>query len=487
MNLSALDLRPANASHPNAPGAPDSPTPPCSIEAEQALLGAVLYDAEAFHLVDGVDEAAFFEPFHGRLWAWAAHKIGKGVVADIVLAAEHFARDDAFQELGGITYLADLVDRAPPAANAPDYGRLVADLALRRELLRMSSDLALAARDGETGAVALDLAEAALLALRTTDRKTTLVSAGSASAQVLADLDAPPESIVGIHTGFAPLDEELGPLMAGDLVLMAARPSMGKSATSECIALNIARTGRGVIQINVEMDPRQMAQRHLTDICFDHFGSRGPEYRDIRRRRISYDQRRMLQRAHEELEALPVVMLRKAGITFSKLRSLVRRQAALWAKSGIELGAVIIDHMGRVRTDEPVRDLYSAQAMISASSKELADEIGCPLFALVQLNRETEKRDEKRPLLGDIRQSGTWEEDADYVIGFYREAYYAQRRPEPKGDLEWSDWDRARKSRDIEAIILKARGGACLTVKLWGDVARNAIRGEAPPGSLFDE
>ena len=96
------------------------------------------------------------------------------------------------------------------------------------------------------------------------------------------------------------------------------------------------------------------------------------------------------------------------------------------------------------------------------------------------MNRQNENREDKRPQLSDLRDSGSWEQDADFVIGWYREAYYAQRQTEPKKDLEWAEWDRARKSRTIEAIILKARAGACSTVNLWGDVARNAIRGEVP-------
>ena len=117
--------------------------------------------------------------------------------------------------------------------------------------------------------------------------------------------------------------------------------------------------------------------------------------------------------------------------------------------------------------------------------KELADELGCVVFGLNQMNRQNESREDKRPQLSDLRDSGAWEQDADAVIGFYREAYYAERRPEPKKDVEIAEWLRAKASRTVEAIILKARFGECTTISLWGDLGRNAIRGAAPEGDLL--
>lgn len=490
----ALDLRPvSNEAHPNDPGA--VPRIPANVEAEQALLGAVLYENEAFHLIDTVEPKHFYEPFHGRLWEWMTGRITKGALAEPVLSSQYFERDPGLEELGGLSYLAALIERAPPAANAPQYAREVVDLATRRELLRLSAELAYNAVEAVQADDAVGVAESALLALHASSKKLEPVSAGAASAKVLDYLDAPPEEIIGIRTGLGPLDEELGPLMAGDLILLAGRPSMGKSAAAECISLNIAEQGWGVIQLNGEMTAEQMAQRHLSDICHRLYGLRGPEYRDIRRRRITPDQRAMLGRAHEILRPLPLVMLKRAGLKLSQLRSIARRQASIWARQNVKLGALVVDHMGLVRPDVPSRDRYADQTVISNATKELAEELECPVFALNQLNRETEKRDDKKPQLSDLRDSGSWEQDADYVIGWYREAYYASRQTEPdtgaigrKGEdqqVAWAEWDRARRSKTIEAIILKARAGACLTVKLWGDVARNAIRGAAPEGDLL--
>lgn len=480
-----LDLRPASEidRHPNDPTA--FVGPPASIEAEQAVLGAALYHHETLHLIEGLEARHFSEPFHGRLWEWMTDRVTKGMAAAPEMAVDYFARDAAFEEVGGARYLATLIDRAPPANSAPQYAAHLVELSQRRDLMRLGADLSFAATEAVRVEDAIGLAESALLAMQTSSRKLEPITAGEASAKVLAYIDAPPEEVVGIRTGLQPLDEELGPLLGGDLILLAGRPSMGKSAAAECISLNIAEQGYGVIQINGEMTPEQMAQRHLADICQRLHGFAGPEYRDMRRRRITHDQRRMLDQAHAILHPLPLVMLKRAGLKMSQLRSIARRQAAIWARQDIKLGALVVDHMGLVKPDQPSRDRYADQTAISNATKELAEELDCPVFALNQLNRESEKRDDKRPQLSDLRDSGSWEQDADYVIGWYREAYYAARQPEPKKDLEWAEWDRARKSRDVEAIILKARAGACLTVKLWGDVARNAIRGHAPEGDLL--
>lgn len=454
---------------------------PADLEAEQALLGILLYENEAIHTLEGMTAERFREPFHQRLFATIAAAIGKGRLAEPIDLAAKFSGDAAFEDLGGGSYLALLVERAPPTNMAAHFGQVISEAAQRRALMELAENMSAAAKSGEMEAPEIiGLAESSLLAMQVTSRPMQLVSVADASASVLAYLDAPEEEVSGIRTGLAPLDEELGPLLPGNLVLLMGRPSMGKSAAAECIALNIAEQGYGVIQINGEMSPEEMVQRHLTDICQRLYAGRGPEYRDIRRRRIGYDQRQMLTRADELLRPLPMKMIKRPGLKLSQLRSLARRQAAAWARMDIPLGAVIVDHVGLLHPDQSNRDRYADQTIVSNTMKELADELGCPVIGLNQMNRQNENREDKRPQLSDLRDSGSWEQDADFVIGFYREAYYAQRQAEPKKELELAEWLRAKNSRTIEAIILKARAGACSTVNLWGDVARNAIRGVAP-------
>lgn len=480
----ALDLRPAaNDGHPNDPD--NIARVPSNVEAEQAVLGCILYDNDAFHLIDGLEPRHFYEPFHQRLYDWISERIAQGMLAEPVVSESYFERDPGFIEFGGIRYLADLVDRAPPVPNVTAYSREVSDLSLRRDLLRLAVDLSHNAVEAVKVEDVVSLAESALLAMQVASRRIEPITAALAAARVLERLDAPEEIVGGILTGIPTLDEELGPMQPGNVVALAGRTSMGKSAAAEVIAYNIAEQGLGVIQINGEMTVEEMAERHLADLCHRRYGAMGPEYRDIRRRRIGFDQRQMLNTARDDLAAVPLVMLKRTGLRFSQLRSIARRQTAMWAKRNIKLGALIVDHMGLIRPDNPSRDRYADQTAISNATKELAEELGCPLLALLQLNRETEKRDDKRPKLSDIRDSGAWEQDADIVIAFFREAYYARQQIEPKKELEIAEWLRARSSPIIEALILKARAGPPQTVKLWGDVARNAIRSHAPDGDLL--
>jgi replicative DNA helicase len=468
---------------------------PKNHEAEQALLGILLFDNDALHSLDRMEPGQFYEPFHQRLFDAIRSTIAKGMMAEPTTLAEKLKTDPAFTEFGGRGYLIDLLDRAPPTSSAPTYAKVIADLALRRDIMRLGDTMRGSAPDpDEEPRDLIGKIEASLLAMQVSNRETRLQTAAEASAKVLADLDTPPEQRSGTLTGLAPLDRMLGPMLPGDLVLLMGRPSMGKSAAAECIALNIAAPTwpdhvhtalamptptAGVIQINGEMSPEQMARRHLTDIAFSGWSEKGPKYSDLRKGECTYDQRQMIGRADELLQRMPIVMLRRR-LKLSELRSLARRQAAEWHRAGIGLSSLIVDHVGLLKADGGRMDRYEAQTEISNGLKELAEELQCVVIGLNQMNRENEKRDDKRPQLADLRDSGSWEQDADFVIGFYREAYYAQRQAEPKKDLEWDAWDRARKSRTIEAIVLKAREGECGTAMLWGDVARNAIRGAQP-------
>lgn len=464
---------------------------PANLEAEQCVLGALLFDNDSIHAVEGLEARHFFEPFHGALFEAISGHARRGRLADPVTLAGELETHPAFREMGGADYLADLVDHAPPVKNLPDYVRVVVDVHQRRELIRLSGDVAQTLRREQDVPVAevIGQIEATLLALQAGDREVKAVTAAHAAARVIEQLEQPEAADGGIITGLAPLDQLTGPLLPGDLLLLMGRPSMGKSAAAECIAMNMAEPSLadlppvGVIQVNGEMSAEQMARRHMTDLCFNRWGERGPKYSDIRKREITADQLDMLRWAQKQLVGMPLVMLKRTGIKVATLRSIARRQAAEWARAGIPLGALIVDHVGLLRPDERMRDRYEAQTAISNAMKELADELGCVVIGLNQMNRENEKRTDKRPQLSDLRDSGSWEQDADFVVGFYREAYYAQREAEPKAGMysdEWNDWDRRRRSRTIEAIVLKAREGECGTAELWGDVARNAIRGSAP-------
>lgn len=465
---------------------------PHNLEAEQCILGILLYDNSALERVESLKAEHFYEPFHARLWGAIEAAVGKTQLAEPILLDEGFRTDPAYEELGGIRYLADLVDRAPPAANARDYARVIIDTARRRTLIRAGGTIAAAAADQSTKIedIVSDAERALHEAATTGGRLARFVQSGAAASAVLERLDTPDDN-EGVAWGLAPMDRQLGSMQAGDLVVLGGRTSMGKSALASDLALNVALQGKAIIEVNGEMSVEQMTRRHLTSLAFTRCGFDAPGYSDIRKREISPSQRKMLENAAREFSGLPVSMLKRTGLGMGALRSLVRRERSVWERKGVELGALIVDHVGLIKADGGGRSRYEDQTAVSNGMKELADELGIPVIALAQLSRETEKRDNKRPILSDLRDSGAWEQDADVVIGIYRDAYYAAREPEPKDDgrpnssSAWAEWDQRRRSKIIEAIVLKAREGECGTIELWGDMRTNAIRAAAPDQGGF--
>lgn len=474
--------------------------PPVSIEAEQALLGAILYDNNAIHALDGLKAEHFYEPLHQRMFHEIGTAIRAGRLADPVLLGAALSLDEALEEYGGFAYLADLYDRAPPAANAPDYARAVTDMWTRRQIISAADQMEVGARSSDAPAeTVLQEAERALLGLRLGQGKARLISVSEAARGVLDELDNPTPAQSGVLTGLGPLDKHLGPLLPGDMVILAGRPGAGKSAMAAVMAVNIACPDldrllreeamtmpmRGVIEINGEMTVAQMARRHLTDMAQRMNPHDAPAYADIRRRRITPDQRIRLERAWELLQSIPLVSVKRTGLTISEVRSMVRRQVADWKREGIELGTVVIDHIGLIQAEGRAMDRYEASSQVSNRTKELAEEVEAPVIALSQLSRALEQRDNKRPTLPDLRETGHLEQDADAVIGVYRDAYYADQEPEPKKDLAWAEWDARRKSKEIECLLLKVREGSRGVVRLWGDMPTNAIRASAPDDGGF--
>lgn len=464
---------------------PEVQRQPSNLEAEQALLGVLLYDNAALEHLDGLEPEHFYEPFHGRLFAAIQSANRAGRIADLVIVAGQFGADPAFNDLGGMRYLAEMVDRAPIPTAAPDYAREIADLATRRALIDATSEAQALLRSGEETPEVVEKLEANLLALQRSQRRARLYSASDAVTAMLAALDAPEGDDRGVMTGLSALDDHLGTMQPDELILVAGRPGAGKSALAACISLNVARRGLGVIEINSEMSVAQMMRRHVSDAAFAVYGQDAPTYKDIKRRQLTQSSRARVNHAADQIGGLPLAMVKRTGLTLSALRSLVRRQTAEWARQGIELGLVTVDHVGLLQADGGGRDRYTDQTNIAIGMKALADELHVPVVALVQLSRKVEERDSKRPQLSDLRDSGAWEENADVAIGVYREAYYANKEQEPKGgslkgDLAWDEWYRRRHSKVVEAILMKVREGEEATIPLWASIGHNAIRSADP-------
>jgi len=470
----ALDLRPVS----NEPAVTALPS---NIEAEQALLGSLLYDNGAYErILDKLQSGHFYEPFHQRLFAAVETHIRKGQLAEPILLADEFKRDPAFEELGGLRYLADLVDRAPPAANAPDYARVIYDLALRRELIRIGREISTEAQTGDPDRTARDQIEQAEQQLY------TLAESGSASTGFIGFADALRGAVemaaeaysrdgglAGLSTGLVDLDQKLGGLHPSDLVILAGRPSMGKTALATNIAFNVARhyawepqpdgtrktvNGGVVAFFSLEMSAEQLAMRLLADVS-------GVSSDRLRKGEIDASEFGRVRDAAIEIQESPLFIDATGGLSISKLAARARR---LKRSSGLDL--IVVDYLQLVTGGDGRGQENRVQevSMITQGLKALAKELSVPVIALSQLSRQVENREDKRPQLSDLRESGSIEQDADVVMFVFRESYYLGRGEPREGTPEHLQWqeDMDRVGNLAEVIIGKQRHGPIGTVKL---------------------
>ncbi|MFN3585078.1 replicative DNA helicase [Phenylobacterium sp.] len=453
---------------------------PANIEAEQALLGALLFDNAAFErLGDNLQARHFFEPFHQRLYAAIETHIRKGQLAEPILLAEQFARDPAFEELGGVRYLADLVDRAPPAANAPDYARAIYDLALRRDLIRIGGEIAAQAQAGDAELNAQEQIEAAeqqLYQLAETGGVSQGFVAFSDALQgalaMAAEAHSRDGGLAGLSTGLIDLDRKIGGMHPSDLMILAARPSMGKTSLACNIAFDVARnyawepqpdgsrkTVRGgvVAFFSLEMSAEQLAMRLLAEAS----GVSGDR---LRKGEIDAMEFGRVRDAAMEIQEAPLYIDATGGITLAKLTARARR-----LKRMVGLDLIIIDYLQLITTgaggpDNRVQEV----SMITQGLKALAKELNVPVLALSQLSRQVENREDKKPQLSDLRESGSIEQDADMVMFVYREEYYLSRLEPREGTEEHFKWQEQMDQVQglAELIIGKQRHGPIGTVKL---------------------
>lgn len=463
--------------------------PPCDPEAEHALLGMVLYNNEIFtDLSDSFAAEHFYEPAHARIFDALSGLISMGLTADPISVGHKLISDDGFNTLGGPRFLADLVDKCPPSTMLRQMAEIISELWRRRELIKLGESIIASSRGGSPAGELIAASETQLTEIQRSTSAIELISNDQAMTRVFAQIDNPALAS-GIRTGLAPIDDVTGGFMPGEMWIAAGRPGMGKSAVSNTAALNIGMHGwdpsgdrLGVIEIGSEMTVEQMMRRHICDLAYAKYGNDAPSYSKVRKRAITPSQRQMLEEVGREIRKLDTMRsLYRTGLTVPSLRAIIRRQKSAWARKGIKLGLVSIDHMGLVRSSAATRGRTEAQGEVARDTKQLAGELDVAILAIVQLSRKVEERDDKRPMLSDLRDSGEWEENADGVIGFFREAYYAQREPEPKRHDLKILWDERRTSKFVDAIFMKIREGEMQTVKLWADMGRNAIRGEAPP------
>ena len=473
--------------------------PPQNVEAEQALLGAILIDNAGFDRVSTFLEPDHFHvPVHGRIFEAARSLIARGRVADPLTLKSYFEAENALADVGGAHYLARLAASAVSLVHTEDYGRAIRDLSTRRGLVRIGEETTEAAYDARVEAppaALVEQAEARLYELAETGRGE---GGFRALSDVMTEAVAIAESaykrdgrLAGIATGLTDLDDAVGGLAPSDLVILAGRPSMGKTALAASIALRAAsrhRTEPGedgedsamaaprggaaasavdgavVGFFSLEMSGEQLATRILAARA----GLRADE---IRRGQLSDEQFARLVDAARALAAAPLFIDDTPALTVPALRARARR---LKRKHGLSL--VVVDYLQLMRPSRGHDSRVLEIGEITQGLKAIAKDLDLPVLALSQLSRAVEQREDKRPMLSDLRESGTIEQDSDIVMFIFRESYYLERsEPQPRGD-EAADRFDARHARWVErceeqhgraeVIVAKHRHGPIKTVAL---------------------
>ncbi len=469
----------------SAPGQPDYRIQPHNEEAEQALLGALLVNNRAYEKIGEFLKADhFFSPVHRRIFAAIISLIERGQVANPITLKSYFEKDADLAAVGGAGYLADLAASVVTVVNAEDYGHAIHNHYLRRQLIDVGEEMVNEAyrHDLEVSAQdQIEEAEKKLFDLASTgDVRGGFVpfvrslEAAIATAEAAFRRDS---NVTGVTTGLIDLDRKLGGFHKSDLIILAGRPSMGKTALATNIAVNAAKAymtshgkdGATVGVFSLEMSAEQLSTRVLAD------ETKVPGDK-IRRGEVrESDFPRFIEASHT-LSRLPLFIDDTPAVTVGMLRTRARR-----LKRTSELGMIVIDYLQLMRGSGSGRQENRVQEIseITRGLKAIAKELQIPVLALSQLSRAVEAREDKRPQLADLRESGSIEQDADVVMFVYREQYYLERaepsrRPDETDDKfndRYQRWQqRLGEVHNIgECIIAKQRHGPIGTVHLHFD------------------
>ncbi|MBV8973070.1 MAG: replicative DNA helicase [Sphingomonadaceae bacterium] len=453
---------------------------PHNLEAEAALLGALMIDnrlVEDVQLKLGAQH--FFEPLHGRVYEAILKLVDRRMTATPVTLKPLFDADPEMMAIGGTSYLATLTEQSAALIAARDFAQQIYDLALLREMIRVGRDMATNAFDTASGVEPLAQIEAAELALYKVAEAGEVAGSvktfGQATRLAIDMADRAMKSgghLSGYTTGLDALNAKIGGLHDSDLVILAGRPAMGKTALATNIAFSAAQrylrdkadgveqsSGAGVAFFSLEMSADQLATRVLAE-------QSGVNSEALRMGKISQSEFNSLARAAGQLTELPLFIDDTPALTIAALRTRARR---LKRQRGI--GIIVVDYLqllqgsARASNENRVQEISE----ITRGLKTLAKELQVPVLALSQLSRAVENREDKRPQLADLRESGTIEQDADIVLFVYREEYYhALKQPDEEDVEKYAKWrERAEKLHGLaEVIVAKQRHGSTGTVPL---------------------
>src|SRR3954451_5527996 len=482
--------------------APDTPVfraAPHNVEAEQALLGAILVNNESFYRVsDFLEPQHFFEPIHAKIFELAASLIRAGKVASPVTLKTFLPPDLDVGGLTGSQYLARVAAEATTVINAEDYGRTIYDLATRRALIIIGEEMVNVAYDAPIDlapAAQIEDAERRLYEIAETGRYDGGFRAFANALTTAVDMAARAYQrdgkLSGLATGLADIDRMMGGLQHSDLVILAGRPGMGKSALATNVAYNTAKAWRGEVRpdgrtesvnrgivglFSLEMSAEQLATRIISE------QTEIPSYR-IRRGEIDPTDFDRIAQMAREMETIPLYIDETGGISIAQLTARARR---LKRQRGLDL--LVIDYIqlltGSSRRAQEGR--VQEVTEITTGLKALAKELNVPILALSQLSRQVQSRDDKRPQLSDLRESGSIEQDADVVLFIFREEYYLKNKEPRPGSEEHFKWLAGMKQVHGKAELssAKQRHGPTGTVQLHFDSNVSSFSDLADAGRL---
>ena len=446
---------------------------PCNIEAEQALIGSILVSNEIYdEITTIIDSQKFWDPIHVKIYETIEKLIAKGLLANPITLKNYFDSSEGLKELGGQEYLIKITKFSTTSVKqVMDYANIIHEMHVRRELIKISetvlAEASTANEVSSNGEELIQNAEKSLFDLAERGHfNQSFMKFEKALTQTI-DMAKKAfkneEGIVGVPSGLTELDSRLGGMHKQDLIIIAGRPSMGKTALATNIAFHAAKNIQkkdlksSVAFFSLEMSSEQLSTRILSE-------QSRIKSNDIRRGKVTENEMEKFIETSKNIHDLPLYIDETPAITISAISNRSRRIKRLFGLDLIVVDYIQLMRSGTKKYDGRVQEISE----ITQGLKALAKELDVPVLALSQLSRAVEQRDDKKPQLADLRESGSIEQDADVVMFVYREAYYLERKEPTLGSIEHAEWQQKMEevSRLADIMIGKQRHGPTGNVKV---------------------
>jgi replicative DNA helicase len=440
----------------SGPATPAMPDALHNIEAEQALLGTLLYENDVLENCEWLEPSHFYDPVNGRVFEWCVGRIQKGQLADPITLNKQAKADEGLAEIGGAQYLANLLTLAADSVSAIEYARTIEDLAKRRALHFVFRDAVADCERAERADDVTEAVEARLAELSGTARDVQEIKAGDALRKALE------RPVRALQTGLVDLDRLN--VIAPSLVIVGGRSSMGKSAFTLDLARRTAQRGMASLILSNEMTDRQIAARLSSQYC-------QVPYTDILHGNLTPETQPRVAGTLEKLDGLPLTIIGVPGASVAAIQAIVRRWKRDQMKAGNPIGVVALDYIQNIKGEGG--SLYESMSGIASALQTMQLRLDVCLVVACQLNRANERESNKRPTISSLRDSGKIEEVADSVILLHRESYYADRESERHDPVEEADRLCRANSREVEVDVAKNRHGGIGKISLWADLKFN--------------